>query len=383
MPTSKKIRILHTHQIIRSGGVEQRKHLLCKSLPKDKYEQKIVCTEAIGSKPVSITNDGCQILTTGTMRHPFQFSVHKKLQRIIKEFKPHIIHGTVFEGNSMAAINGFLQQVPIVILEETSHPIRRSKRANLLFKLYSSTADAIIGVSPAVTKFLRDDLKISSDKIKLIMNGIGSPIQEYPESFKLKQRQKYNIPQDAFVIGSVGRMDNNIKKFDLIIQSAAEIIKNLKIPIYVVLVGDGKLKVEYESLARRLGIEANVIFTGFQEHVNDFYCMMDTFILASTTESFGFVLVEAWYHSLPIIASNVGGIPYVVDHDTNGLLFEAGNQNELIQNILKLRENPKLRKAMGANGLMKASLEFNSNRYVDDIDDLYTELMINKFPKGW
>lgn len=171
MPTSKKIRILHTHQIIRSGGVEQRKHLLCKSLPKDKYEQKIVCTEAIGTKPIIMSEDGCNIITTGKMKHPLHLSVHRKVQQIIKEFKPHIIHGTVYEGNSMAAINGFLQQVPIVILEETSHPIRRSNRANLLFKLFSSTADAIIGVSPVVTKFLRDDLKISSGKIKLIMNG--------------------------------------------------------------------------------------------------------------------------------------------------------------------------------------------------------------------
>ncbi|MXV39150.1 glycosyltransferase [Flavobacteriaceae bacterium Ap0902] len=375
MSSTNKIRVLHTHQIIRSGGVEQRKLILFNKLPKENFDQKIICTEAIGPKLIEFKKQGYDIVEVGQMKHPFDWNIHKKVIDTIKDFKPDIIHGTVYEGISMAAIGGTICRVPKIILEETSYPVTRSWRATKLLSLLSRTADKVIGVSPAVTDYLINTAKIKKEKVSLIMNGATIPEINQDKIIKNDLRHKFSIPNETIVLGSVGRMDNHIKGFSNLIVTMRKLIDQ-GLNVYLILVGDGILINEYKKLAKSLNIESKVLFTGYQHNVNPFYELFDIFILASSSESFGLVITEAWFHKLPVIASNVGGIPYLIDDGINGVLFELNNLEELTDKLKILIEKPELREKLGVKGHEEATTKYTADIYAAAIEKLYLELLL-------
>src|SRR5690606_38132702 len=185
--------------------------------------------------------------------------------------------------------NGWLKKVPIIILEETSFPIYRSWKANLLMKLFSKISTKVIGVSPATSEeYIKGKLKLSDNKVVLINNGVA--LSREVSILELKNAKKeYGILENDFVIGSVGRMlqDAN-KRFSDLIKAFAEFSKE-KENAKLLLVGEGPEKEGYEKLVNELGISNQVIFAGYQSDVSLFYQMMDVFALVSTHESFGLV----------------------------------------------------------------------------------------------
>src|SRR5882724_8557131 len=103
-----KIRVLHVVETIKSGGVENRRYTLARLLDKEVFEQKIVCTQTIGPLAAKIAAAGTEVLPIGEFKSLLHISRYAALLRIIKKYKPHIIHGAVFEGVTLAAIAGFI-----------------------------------------------------------------------------------------------------------------------------------------------------------------------------------------------------------------------------------------------------------------------------------
>src|SRR5690606_27267853 len=207
-----KIKILHIQETIGSGGVERRRLSLAKHLDKNLFEQKFVCTIAAGNIPDEIRAAGFEVIPIGQLKSPFHWKQHKKVQQIIADYQPDIIHGAVFEGVTMAAVNGWLKKIPVIIMEETSFPIYRSWKANLLMKLFSKIATKVICVSPATSeKYLKGKLKLSDNKVVLINNGVALP-REVSILELENAKKEYGILENDFVIGSVGRMLQDANK---------------------------------------------------------------------------------------------------------------------------------------------------------------------------
>lgn len=179
---------------------------MAKLLPKDISDQKIICTHTRGGIIEEVRKNGIEVFEIGSFESLFQWSHHKKVQKIIDEYQPDIIHGEVFEGVTMAAMNGWLKRVPVIIIEKTSDPQNRSWRGNLLMKLFSFLSDKVVGVSEAVTKeYLKGKLKILARKVVLINNGVALP-REISEEEISKAKEHWEINDDDFVIGLIGRM---------------------------------------------------------------------------------------------------------------------------------------------------------------------------------
>lgn len=372
-----KIRVLNIQETIRSGGVERRRLSLSKLLDKSLFELKVVCTHRSSSIADEIEANGVEVIEVGNLDSPFQWSQHKKVQKIIDSFKPHIIHGAVFEGVTMAAINGFFKRVPIVILEETSDPKNRTWKGTLLMKLYSFVADKVIGVSPASTQYLTDVVKINSQKVQLVMNGVA-PRKDYSIEQIHKLKEDLHIKNDTIVIGSTGRMiDDNTKRFSDLIKAFKKIKANYS-EVKLVLVGEGRLIEEYKKLAQSLEIQDDVIFTGYQKEVDLYYSLFDIFTLVSANESFGLVLAEAMLKKLPIVATKVGGMQFIVKDNETGFLVEPKNITQIAEKLEVLVKDIPLRKAMGEKGYQRALEHFTEERYVKNVEELYKTLLQKK-----
>jgi|LauGreDrversion4_1035100.scaffolds.fasta_scaffold13292_4 glycosyltransferase involved in cell wall biosynthesis len=371
------IRVLHILDTIMSGGVERRRLSMAKLLDSKQFELKIICTNAVGPFPEEFAQYGVEIIEIGDLISFVNIKQHKKVMKVIDDFKPHIIHGAVFEGVTLASMNGFFKRVPIIILEETSDPIYRNWKAHLLMKLLTFPADKVIGVSPASTKYLTDKLKVSKTKALLINNGVVLPEQVSQEEIRLL-KQELSIKESEIVIGTVGRMlsDENKRFSDLI--KAFAILINKGLQVKLVMVGRGPLLKVYQELAKELKIQDYVVFTGYQNNTSKYYAIFDIFGLVSAYESFGLVLAEAMLQKLPIVATRVGGMQYIVDDNKTGFLVEKYNVDEIAQKLEILCRDADLRKQFGENGYDKAMKNYTEERYVKDVANLYLELIQKK-----
>jgi len=372
-----KIKILYCLQAIGSGGVERRRLSLAKLLPKEKYEIKVICTQVQNEFYKEFEAVGVEIIPVGLLKKTFDFTIHKKVQKVIDEFRPDIIHGAVFEGVTMALMNGFIKRVPIIVLEETSDPINRSWRANLLLKVYSLFADKFVGVSQASCNYLKDAAKIKPSKIKLINNGVKKP--RVVADIEIRElKEQLGISNNTFVIGSVGRMVSDAnKRFSDLIKAVSLLIKK-GYEIKLILVGDGKERPGYESLAKELKVENEVIFTSYQNDVAKYYNIMNAFSLVSAHESFGLVLAEAMLHKLPVVATRVGGMQYIVDDKETGFLVEKFNVSEIADRLEQLYLNKDLQTSLGVKGYTKAINRYTEEQYVSEVEKMYVHLLRSK-----
>jgi glycosyltransferase involved in cell wall biosynthesis len=357
-----------------SGGVERRRLSLSKLLDKSKFELKIICTNTAGPFPDQIREEGVTVIAIGDLNSFLDYKQHQKVIKIINDFQPHIIHGAVFEGVTMAAINGFIKRVPIIILEETSDPQNRRWKGNMLLKILSFTADKVVGVSPAATDYLKNKLRLSPNKVQLITNGVAVPKAVSPAVVQ-NLKKKYHIEPDEIVIGSVGRMSSDAhKRFSDVIKAVAILVKK-KHKVKLVLVGDGHQKLSYMQLVTELQIQDHVIFAGYQNQIGDYYALFDIFCLASAYEAFGLVLAEAMLHKLPVVVTRVGGMQYIVDDDKTGFLVEKFDINAIAEKLEILCMDANLRKQFGENGSEKALKNYTEERYVKEVEKLYLDLV--------
>ena len=369
------IRVLHCIETISSGGVEQVRLSLTRGLNRKLFQHRIVCTWAGGAIADALRAEGVELIQVGAFHHPFEIRKHTKVLAVIKAFKPHIIHGAIFEGMAMAAFGGLFGRVPVVILEETSEPTTRSTKAIWLQRFLTRFATKVIGISPAVVEFLITKAKLPSDKVILINNGV-SRFEYAEESASQRLRAELGICDSDFIVGSVGRVYNEVKRFSDILTALTKPTtnKNLKF----LLVGDGPDLDFLKRTAKNLNISDRVIFVGYKANPNPYYQLMDVFCLPSAHEGFGLVAVEAMLHHLPVIASRVGGLADVVLDGQTGFLIPPFSPLKIADKIQLLVQNPELIKIMGDNGYQRAEEMYTAERYCQEIEDLYLSLLHSK-----
>lgn len=368
------IRILHIQETMGSGGVERLRLSLSKLLDKDKYELKIICTHTGGSIKEEIEKEGTEVIAIGQFKGIFDYKKHREVQKIINTFQPHIIHGAVFEGVTMAAINGYIKKVPVILLEETSDPKNRSWKGNLLMKFFVKLSDAIIGVSPGVVDYLENTLKLPKHKIFLVNNGVVLP-REISRTEIAELKVSLGINSNDIVIGSVGRMlqDEN-KRFSDLIKAFAIVCKTHS-NVKLLLVGSGPEVEKYKKLSEELAISDKVIFTGYQSDVALYYRVMNIFVLVSAYEAFGLVLAEAMLSKLPVVATKVGGMKYIVDDTKTGFLVKPFDVNAIAEKLNVLCFDEELRTNFGNNGFTKAIANYTEKQYVNNLFTLYQKLL--------
>lgn len=368
-----KIRILHTLCRIHSGGVEQRRVLLAQGLSSDCFEHALICQEAEGPITGILRDAGWTIHEIGLAPHILDLAWHARAYKIARAFRPDIVHGAVYEGEALACSIGLRMPLIKVIMEETSDPVDRRLTGNLLMRAMCMRANACVGVSPKVTQYLQDTLGIPKRKIQLINNAVADA--PAPDAYRLAAlRTRLGIKADDVIIGSVGRVVDSHKRFSDIVR-ALPLIRLDQPRVRLLIIGDGPDRAMLERLAIELGQSDAVIFAGYQSAPRDFYHLMNIFVLASAWEAFGLVLVEAMLARVPIVATEVGGIPFVLDAGNAGILVPPLQPDAMARAVVDLLTDLPRRHTLCKTGLERARTAFSAKRYVDEVEGLYFDIM--------
>lgn len=371
---AKRIRVAHVIETMHMGGVEQLRRTIVTGLVPNRYEHLIICTQATGGIPDDLRDKGFRVEEVGIFRRKFDIRAILRTRRLLKAFKPHIVHAAVYEGIIMGVIAGRLCGVPVIISEETSDAHGRRWTGNLLAKFLYLASDKVIAVSDFVRHYLIDGLKLHEPRVELVPNAVAEHTPP-SDGERAHARRQLAIPEGSMVFATLGRLDDEHKGVSDAIQALAQVHR----PDWMLLViGDGPDRANLESLARKLGVDERVLFVGYQAAPASFLAAADIFLHPARYEAFGLVLVEAMFARLPVVASRVGGIPFVVEDGATALLVAPNNVEELAAAMGKLSGDHVSRAAMGMAGLARAQSDFGIEQYLARIDDLYTRTLAAK-----
>jgi glycosyltransferase involved in cell wall biosynthesis len=208
----------------------------------------------------------------------------------------------------------------------------------------------------------------------------GADTQRFSKGHGPAFRYKYQIPQDAKVVLTLARIDTQKNQHmpARLLQTFLEIAPET----HLLIVGNVSNPPYQEELIRIVeaaGVGDHVtIIPGIpsdSQDLIDAYHAADIFLLPSFHEPFGIVILEAWSAGLPVLASNVGGIPHFVDDGVDGLLFDPSSDGSLVQVFRQLNSDETLAKRLAGAGRSKAFSEYDWDVITGKLVSIYEEVI--------
>ena len=310
-----------------------------------------------------------------------------KLAKIFKKEKFDLIEYMTPNASLYASMAGYLSKTPLRIYSQcgiryVSFDGVRRKIFKAFEKLTCSFSTHIKGQSPKNMQFAIDEGLCKKDKISVI--GIGGTIGVEVDKCnafdhrakRAELRERYGIPNDAFVYGYVGRI--NVDKGINELICAFKEVSQKKSNAYLALVGmlDEANPISAENLEFAQSCD-KIILTGNVPggEVYHHMSMFDVLVHPTYREGFGKVLQEAMGVGVPIITTNVPGPSEVVEDGTSGILCEAKNPDDLAKKMILLYENDELREGLTAAGSQRARKYFDRpimlNNIKNDMDQFF------------
>jgi len=366
------------------GGIATHIKGLAKYLSRLGHEVQIITINTFGENidnPIAnvvrlngSTIPGIQVLSPLDLKH---------VKQVILKGKFDIVHGhhaftpVSLYSISLASKHGF----PTVL---TAHSLGIGYRHGVIWKtlkpvLYPmkrafDRADKIIAVSKAVKQFM-SHIVSRPEKIKVIPNGIDLEQFTY-HSNNRKLRREFNLPLDVPIILFVGRLSIR-KGIHILVDAFKHVIKEFP-EAKLLIAGKGFLKEYLRYKVKANNIVDKVEFLGYisDEKLVKLYITSDIFVCPSIfAEAFGIVILEAMAAGKPVVATKVGGIPEIIDHEVNGLLVEPNDAGELSNAIIRLLSDKKEMNKMGKNARKKVEEAYDWNKLVFRILEIYEEVM--------
>ncbi len=307
----------------------------------------------------------------------------RELLRLLKANEIDVLHCHEIKSRFYGLLAAKQLKLPIVA---TNHNWIRKNFLVSVFESWDAFAlrffDRVIAVSEEVRQLMLK-LGVPAQAMSVVANGIAGRELNHRRNGELNLRERWGIASHERVVGAVGRL--SVEKGAKYFLEAAKIVLAKEPNVRFLLVGDGPQARVLKEYAQTLGIERHVIFTGFQPEVAAFYALMEIFALTSLREGTPMALLEAMAAGVPVVATNVGGVPQIVRHRDNGMLApaqEAPKIAEALTHLLRHREEA-ARLAMNAQRTIheKYSAAAMARRYENIYDDVTKRRQPNRKPK--
>ena len=285
-------------------------------------------------------------------------------------------HGSQDAWLSAFAVRARSPRPALVRSRHNTFPIADHPFNRWLYKQF----DWIITISPQVNHLVTQGAGYPAERITAIYSA-PDPARFHPRPPDPALRAELGIPDGEPVVGMVARLAPE-KGHHLLLGAAAIVTRDFPEARFV-CAGKGRSRPDIERLARELGIEHNVILTGFRDDVPDVVALFDVFVLSPTSgESLGTSILEAFCMEKPAVATEVGGTGESVRDGQTGFLIQPAPEplqiEGLAEAILKLLRDPDLRKSMGQAGRRLVEQEFHPRRLAERTAQLYQQLVTEK-----
>lgn len=360
------------------GGLERVVCDLAQQQLRAGHRVAVVCLFRDGLLAEEARRAGALVTVIGKRTSGVDLFAWIRLRRVLRAAGADVIHTHNATAHYHAALAGGVRGRTVLV--NSRHGMggpRATDRRERLFALALGKTKAVAAVCQAAARRFVEDRIVPASLIKVVPNGIR--VQAFGERDPAAARRLLELPGDALVIGTVGRL-NQAKDHAFLLQAFRELRRSVT-NAHLVIVGEGDQRESLVHLTDELGLQPWVRFPGDRSDVALLLSAFDIFALSSRTEGYSIALLEACAAALPIVATRVGGNAEIVHDRTTGLLVEHGDVPAFAGALQQLAASGALRNEFAARArtwaMQNASLEVMNMRY----QGLYQECGASAAPR--
>lgn len=357
------------------GGKEKLLFQYLERADRDRFRMSVCCLKRGGYYRDRIRSLGVPFYD-GLLRHRYDALSFRALARILRAEKIQLIE--TFAHPNTALLSFLARRQGLVERVLISHHSTGSAFKQRVLPGYAlpflRRMDAHLAVAEAQRRYLVDVEGIPGERVHLIYNGVDA--EQYRPAAPGEcqaMRRELGVPGDALVLMAVGSL-KPLKGFDALIRAATPVLRS-RHDARLVLVGDGPQRDPLQALARGQGIADQVVFAGLRDDVHAVLRAADVLVLSSRTEVLPTVVLEAMATGLPVVATRVGGVPEIVEHERSAILASPDDESSLQAALERVVASPELRRTLGARGRAIVETRFRLERMCAEREALFAKLL--------
>jgi glycosyltransferase involved in cell wall biosynthesis len=351
------------------SGAEKQFTLLAAGLPRDEFAVEAVALTRGGPYEQALADAGVPV-TILHKKYKFDVRALTRLARLIGERKPDILHTWLFAANSYGRLVAGKRPRPKIVVSERCVDSWKSGWQLWLDKKQIGRTARLVGNSNSVADFYKS-VGYPDEKVAVIPNGIA--LSDPPATERAQALAEFNIPADARVIGSVGRLAKQKRTHDLV--WGFQLLRQIHENAYMLIVGDGPERRRLEELARHFGCDHLVRFVGHRDDALTLFHLFDVFWLGSDFEGMSNSIMEAMSAGVPVVASDIPPNRELVSDGVTGNIVAVGDSvgfAQLTDRILADREKAR---AMGDAARERIRTEFSIQKMIDSYAQVYRDVL--------
>ena len=368
-------RVAHIIHDLRPGGTERRLLAVLRGLERERFEPILVCIDGFGPLIEDVEELGLKPFVLGRV-HRFDPTGIHRLVKLLRSEKVEIVHGWLSLGNAFGRIAGTLAQVPVRIAAEgaavTTASHSRARRDKVIDRLLDPATTAYVANSETVAVCLRAK-GLSSEKIVVIPNGVAIP-EPLSDARRVRLRSSLGASPDMAVVGMVGRLDPDFKDHHTFLTAVASLLQDGRL-VRGVVIGDGPARGTLERFAEALGIEGDVVFTGYRPDAVDLLQALDVAVYLTYSEGFSNVVLESMAAGVPLMATDIPSNREAVSHGLDGLLVQIRNPQATCVALRRLLDDQAFARRLGEAGRRRVSEHYSLQAQAQATMQLYERML--------
>ena len=360
------------------GGAEQLMPTILKNLKQAGFNIRICALQIRAGNPIAAELERLglpvDLIPIPNLRQPFNL-VH--ILRYLRLHRPQLLHTQLEFADILGTLAAKILGIPSISTVHTLDVFPEKKsawgRMKLRWFLLGKFCDRVIAVSEKTRLHYLQSGGLPPDKVITLYNGVNISrfkIMDATQTAKLKQ--ELHLPLNSKIIITVAVL-REPKGIQFMIRALPAILEQCP-DVHYLIVGDGEHGAALTDLVTALAIKNHVTFAGHRTDIPDLLACCDIFVLPTLKDALPTVLIEALAAGRPIVASNVGGVPEIIENGVNGLLVSPGDPSKLAEACQKLLRDNELCRQIVKAGSATVRQRFNIDSQIQHLSRMYEEL---------
>jgi glycosyltransferase involved in cell wall biosynthesis len=384
-----RVRVLRIISRMNVGGPALHALLLNERLDPARYDSRLVAGQVGDAEGDYLTLHGAdpeRFVSLPALGREVEgwrdWSAFWSLVRLMRSFRPHVVHTHTSKAGALGRIAATLCRVPVVVHTYHGHvfdayfsPLK-TRLVVAAERVLARGASALVAVTARVRRDVLARGIGGDDQVVVVSLGLDlDPLVAAPAR-RGELRRELGLPPGAPLVGIVARLVP-VKAHEVFL-AAAKAMAPVRPDIVFLIVGDGERRAELETAARASGLGDRVRFLGWRADLDRLYADLDIVVLTSKNEGSPVALIEAMAAGRPVVSTRAGGVEDVVTDGETGVIVPIGDAPALARAVVDLLEDPARAARLGAAARASVVARFGSGRLVGDIDALYQRLLADR-----
>jgi L-malate glycosyltransferase len=360
------MKVLHISTAKTWRGGEQQIAYLIGELAAKGIEQFVVCSADSAMRQYCSEKNVPHKAIRKTGGTDFIFAY--RLSKIIKAVAPDMVHLHDAHAHTAAVIAATFFGIKTPFVLHRRVVFDTGKNFFSRYKFSHSQIKKVICISEAVKAKLLSF--VSEEKLTVIHSAIDG--SRFSSERKNILREAYRIPAATKIIGNIAAL--TAEKDYITFVNTVAVLKQNNTDAKYFIIGEGKERNNIEAHISKLGLQQDIIMLGFRKDIEKILPEFDVLLFTSQSEGFGTTILDAFCCRVPVVATNMGGIRELVEHEKTGMLSVAHAHNSLAENVLKILNNTELKNLLIESAFHKAQ-HFSKSAMAEKVMGVYKEVL--------